>query len=127
MCAKRTYRRVITRQAQWVERWISSTTPTPPPQQREEHTLLDMKVLAKVEYHQAVDAAYAGRDPRGRPPNVPRKRAREGICGEYDASGTFRKCGSEHLSARSPIFCVQCKRYFHLSCALKSHGLYLRT
>jgi hypothetical protein len=82
----------------------------------EAHTLIDMGMVALVETAAAVDAAYENRSNRGRRPNVKRVSPKRGLCGEYDREGKFQKCGLEHASERSTLFCQQCKRYYHLPC-----------
>jgi len=90
------------------------------------HTVIDTAELAKADHRRCVEEAYAQRDRRGRPPNIPRVHPKRGVCGEYDSNGKFQKCGLAHYSERSTLFCVQCKRYYHLPCLWTTHACHFK-
>ena len=96
-----------------------------PPHTAPPHTLVDTAAMAKAERKCAMEDAYRKRDRRGQPPNIGRKQPRRGLCGEYDGSGKFQRCGLSGYSPSSTLFCVQCKRYFHLPCFMDCHKCHL--
>lgn len=80
-----------------------------------------MSAVAAAANRAAKEKAYEGRDKRGRPPKIQKKEGNRGKCGQYDKEGKFVLCGLPNLPPRSPLFCQQCKRYYHLPCFQATH------
>lgn len=82
------------------------------------HVLVDLYAHFKEQEHEQT----ANRKP-GRPKKVDRKgtQRRRGYCGTIDGLNQFHKCKRYKLAQRTPYFCQQCKRFFHLPCFFDTH------